>query len=255
MQRILKELTIINNNYTTSIYDLIHDYDSETSAKLTELETKQTTSLNELNELPMLYNDISEQHDKQIKEYISKLDSLEKNNIELKQELENFNNVSLLKKLHIKLDKLTNENSVLTQKINKLTNENSVLTQKIKTTKKTTNEICQELLNEPLKKYISLEIKSDHIPETLSNDNQIIPVDNVNTNETEDNNDEVSDNAEDSDDEEVTLKKINKRYYYITETEPIKVYKALKISKGNYDIGKYMGIFVNDKIIKNKENN
>ena len=241
MQRILKELTIINNNYTTSIYDLIHDYDSETSAKLTELETKQTTSLNELNELPMLYNDISEQHDKQIKEYISKLDSLEKNNIELKQELENFNNVSLLKKLHIKLDKLTNENSVLTQKI--------------KTTKKTTNEICQELLNEPLKKYISLEIKSDHIPETLSNDNQIIPVDNVNTNETEDNNDEVSDNAEDSDDEEVTLKKINKRYYYITETEPIKVYKALKISKGNYDIGKYMGIFVNDKIIKNKENN
>ena len=49
---------------------------------------------------------------------------------------------------------------------------------------------------------------------------------------------------------EVELVKINRRYYYVEDSDTKIVYKAIKIKKGEYDIGDKLGYLKDNKIIK-----
>jgi len=277
MHNILTHLTIINDNYNKSMYDLIDNYNLENSNKIEKLEQIQNEKIIELKNIQDSYNTILENKNTTIHNYENEIIELKTDLDELREEIKNFNNVSLLKKLHIKLDKLTEENILLKRKNNKNNTDNN---------KNATYDIKNSFENNT-DKYLSIEVNTDSsnnkntdgIPvnanildrktgkenflTSLSNNECKEKNENESTNDSKNTKtdqmiNEVykSENSEDNDEEvEVILKKINKRYYYITETVPIKVYKTLKISKGNYDIGKFTGLLIDNKIVKNKNKN
>ena len=50
---------------------------------------------------------------------------------------------------------------------------------------------------------------------------------------------------------DVELIKIKKRYYYCEQSEDEKIiYKAIKIKKGDYDVGDRIGLMIDGKLIK-----
>ena len=61
--------------------------------------------------------------------------------------------------------------------------------------------------------------------------------------------DSTLDIESDDEEEELEVKKIGKRYYYVSVDTNI-VYKAVKVNKGQYDVGKRLGIYQNEKLIK-----
>ena len=283
MHNILTHLTIINDNYNKSMYDLIDNYNLENSNKIEKLEQIQNEKIIELKNIQDSYNTILENKNTTIHNYEDEIIELKTNVDELREEIKNFNNVSLLKKLHIKLDKLTEENTLLKRKNNNNKNNKN----KNNKNKNATYDIENSFENNP-DKYLLIEVSTES---TNNNNTDGIPA-NANildsktckeknltsssNNECKEKNKNESANdskntktdqlidkvtksensedqkEEDEDEEDVILKKINKRYYYITETVPIKVYKTIKISKGNYDIGKFTGLLIDNKIVKNK---
>ena len=65
------------------------------------------------------------------------------------------------------------------------------------------------------------------------------------------NHSEDSDETEDFEEITVELVKIKSRFYYTeTANNEVVVYKAIKIKKGEYDVGDKIGVLVNNKIVK-----
>ena len=169
----------------------------------------------------------------------SEISSLINKNIELQEDMENFNKVSLLKNIHSKYDKLKHKNDVLKKRVNFYKNKlvkNDLYSED--TIDLTSNSFDNETELEPNKDII--EIKSEL--------NKVDVEKEVHVKE------ELVEDKEESDDfEEITveLMKIKRRFYYIEKTdEEIIVYKAIKIKKGDYEVGNKIGTLVNDKIVK-----
>jgi len=170
---------------------------------------------------------------------------------ELMEELNNFNKVSLLRKLHVKYDKLNHKNTVLKKRVNyyknKLLKNNIHLDETIDLT----NDEDIASVKSPTVKEKAV-IKKDAVvkkeqtvkEESVKKDAVIKKIDipDVSVSESEE---------EDFEEISVELIKIKKRFYYseISDEKTI-IYKAIKLKKGEYDVGDRLGILVDNKLVK-----
>ncbi len=163
-----------------------------------------------------------------------KFDKLEKKNIDLQDELTNLNKVSLLKNLHVKYDKIKHRNKVLNQRVAFYKNK---------------------LLKNDIKMEDTIDLTSsqfDVISNKESEKSQTVDLTETKA-EIRVKIEKTEDESELSEDEEVNveLKKIKKRFYYIdSDGDEAVVYKAIKIKKGEYDVGDRIGILISGNILK-----
>ena len=198
--------------------------------EVTDFEKEKLKDLDKYKEQIKERDSKLEKMDKKTISLQQNFDKLEKKNKDLQEELTNLNKVSLLKSMHVKYDKLKHRNGVLKQRVafykRKLLKNDVKMDDTIDLTSSEFDVISQKDPEKP--KVIDLsKIKVKKEP----------------------NQEEV----EISDDEEINveLKKIKKRFYYIdSDGGEVVVYKAIKIKKGEYDVGDRIGILLDGKIVK-----
>jgi len=173
----------------------------------------------------------------------NKISELERINGDLQEELVNLSKVSLLKKMHSKFDKLTHSNTVLKKRLKfyKLKCEKSHLaiageikhTQDVEFSKKPTVSESVELEAPLVKNNFGIDGEKCLLAKTPHS------------------NDGDSDSNEENE-IVVELIKIKRRYYYSEDSDGTNnIYKAIKIKKGDYDVGDLVGTLVDGKLIKN----
>lgn len=183
-----------------------------------------------LNEKDVIINKLNEIHDSKNLE-IEKLKNqlVESNRAKqsLTDEITNLNKVSLLKSIHLKYDKVKNKNNILKKQLEHYKNK--------------LNTTCVSAhFNIPVETSVDLEEISSEASNSSTIENNFTT---SNTEKTED--------SESEEEVDVDLIKIKNRYYYQEEGDDEKIiYKAIKIKKGDYDVGDRIGILVNGFIKK-----
>ena len=199
---------------------------------------------------------------------------LESKNAEISDEITNLNKVSLLKNMHLKYDKMKNKNEVLKKRINyykkkalnQISKEDIVDLTSISSEQ---DDIVNIILSTEEEGKVDNSMKKDFVIKKEKTDiikeEELDKEDLGNINEGESKKDkgkgdiegdeeenEVENEVEeyDEDEVEVELVKINRRYYYVEDSDAKTVYKAIKIKKGEYDIGDKLGYLKDNKIIK-----
>ena len=176
----------------------------------------------------------------------NKISELERINGDLQEELVNLSKVSLLKKMHSKFDKLTHSNTVLKKRLKfyKLKCEKSHLA------------IAGEIKHTPAAEFRkkptvaeSVELEAPLVKNNFGiDDGKCLLATPPHSND--------GDVDSDSDGENeivVELIKIKRRYYYSEDSDGTNnIYKAIKIKKGDYDVGDLVGTLVDGKLIKNR---
>lgn len=176
---------------------------------------------------------------------------------DLTEEANNFNKVSLLRKLHVKYDKVNHKNSVLKKRVNyyknKLLKNNIHMDETIDLTKlldeDTTDKDIESVKSSAIKQTTVIKkevvVKKEKITETQEEVKKI-------EKKTDLKDTPVSESEEEDFEEvDVELIKIKKRFYYseVNDNETV-IYKATKIKKGEYDLGDRLGILVDNKLVK-----
>jgi len=224
--------------------------------ELTQLENSYKTKISET-------NNIIKNKDKELLTYKNNIDimdneihQLNKTIEDLKEEINNFNKVSLLRKLHIKYDKLNHKNTVLQKRINhyknKLLKNNIHLDETIDLTNIPDDKDNEDKPKQKQKKVsinnkttlkTEIIVKKEKIKDTID---LVKEKKNMVDSETEGKNED-----EDFEEIDVELIKIKKRFYYseLSGGETI-IYKAIKIKKGEYELGDKIGFLKNNKLIK-----
>ena len=208
----------IYNNFVSDLKQFENTYKNEISNKNNIIKDKnvELNSFKENNNILKL--EITQLNDKLL---------------ELTEELKNFNKVSLLRKLHVKYDKINHKNTVLKQRVNYYKN------------KLLKNNIYLEETVDLTNKH-DLEDKSSKLPKE---DCSVVE---ITIKKEKDLAIEVSDDPEDFEEIAVDLIKIKKRFYYSEHIDDgtIIIYKAIKIKKGDYDVGDRIGILLDNKLVK-----
>ena len=208
-----------------------HDQqEADQRAKLINLIAKKELNIHNLNED---YSKLNQ-----------KLAELEQSNADLREELLNLSNVSLLKKMHIKLDKLKHTNTVLKKRLKfykvKCENHHTHSTHYLEKSL-SSSELNTELNTKTNENILNVDLDKASKSEKASQQHTI------DGNESNDEEDE-----EDEEDEVVVeLIKIKRRYYYSEHSGEVNnIYKAIKIKKGDYDLGDLVGTLVDGKLVK-----
>lgn len=188
------------------------------------LETFCNEIKSKINEKDTIINKLNEIHDSKNLEIENLKNQLVESNgakQDLVDEITNLNKVSLLKSIHLKYDKVKNNNNILKKQLEHYKN-------KLNATCVSAHFIL------PLETSSDLEEFSSEVS-NFSTIEKNLTTTNIDRDEDSESDEEV----------DVELIKIKKRYYYCEDSGDEKIiYKSVKIKKGDYDVGDRIGILV-----------
>lgn len=268
-------MNTICNNFTEVILNTFKNEQEERRELGMKLKQKDVEIKNLLETIINLKTSNSDLINKSIT-LVTKNKELESKHTEISEELTNFNKVSLLKNIHMKYDKMKNKNEVLKKRVNyykkkalnqiskediidltSISSEQDDIVNIILSTEeyKTNDSIKKDVVIK--KETIDITNEGEGVKEEKCNVSDGVDKleknneKEVDVGEEEDVGEEVEEEEVGEEEEvEVELVKINRRYYYVEDSDTKIVYKAIKIKKGEYDIGDKLGYLEDDKIIK-----